>query len=80
VGADPLGVRALLKRVEVLQRELGRLEGRLEAWERAYSSLESERALLAKRLEGEQARAEQLQAGVDEERSKGLWRRLFGGG
>jgi predicted nucleic acid-binding Zn-ribbon protein len=80
VGADPLSVRALQERVEVLQRELGRLEGRLEAWERAYSSLESERTLLAKRLEGEQARAEQLQAELGEERSKGLWRRLFGGG
>jgi excisionase family DNA binding protein len=80
VGADPVSVRALQERVEVLQRELGRLEGRLEAWERAYSSLESERTLLAKRLEGEQARAEQLQAELDEERSKGLWRRLFGGG
>jgi excisionase family DNA binding protein len=80
VGADPLSVRALQERVELLQRELGRLEGLLEARERTYSSLEVDRTLLAERLEGEQARVEQLRAELDEERNKGLWRRLFGGG
>jgi excisionase family DNA binding protein len=80
VGADPLSVRTLQERVEILQRELGRLQGRLETWESVYSSLESERTLVAKRLEREWVRAEQLQAQLDEERSKGLWRRLFGGG
>jgi excisionase family DNA binding protein len=80
VGADPLSVRALQERMELLQRELGRLEGLLEAGERTCCSLEVDRALLVKRLEGEQARAEQLQGELDEERNKGLWRRLFGGG
>jgi excisionase family DNA binding protein len=79
-GADPLSVRALQERVEVLQRELGHLEGLLEAGQRTCSSLEADRTLLVKCLEGERARVEQLQAELDEERNKGLLRRLFEGG
>ena len=78
-GADPLSVRALQDRVEVLQRELGHLEGLLEVRETTCSSLEADLTLLVKRLEGERARVEQLQAELDEERNKGLWRRLFEG-
>lgn len=84
VGSDPLSIRALQERAEVLQRELGRLEGRLEAEGKACSSLEADRALLAKQLEQERRRAEQerrradkLQAKLNEQRSKGFWRRLF---
>jgi hypothetical protein len=80
VGADPLSVRALQERVEVLQRELGRLEGLLEAGEITCSSLEADRTLLVERLEGERTRVEQLQTELDEERNKSLWRRLFEGG
>ena len=79
VGADPLSVRALQERVEVLQRELGRLEGLLEAGEITCSSLEADRTLLVERLEGERTRVEQLQTELDEERNKSLWRRLFEG-
>jgi excisionase family DNA binding protein len=80
VGADPLSVRTLQERVEVLQRELGRLEGLLEAGEITCSSLEADRTLLVERLEGERTRVEQLQTELDEERNKSLWRRLFEGG
>jgi excisionase family DNA binding protein len=80
VGADPLSVRAMQERVEVLQRQLGRLEGLLEAGEITCSSLEADRTLLVKRLEGERVRVKQLQAELDEERNKSLWRRLFEGG
>jgi excisionase family DNA binding protein len=79
VGADPLRVRALQERVEFLQRKIGYLEGLLEARERAYSSLETDRTLLAERVEGERARAARLAAALDEERNKSFWRRLFGG-
>jgi hypothetical protein len=78
-GADPLSVRALQEPVKVLQRELGHLEGLLEAGQRNRSSLEADRTLLVKRLDGERAQVEQLQAELDEERNKGLWRRLFEG-
>lgn len=84
VGSDPLSVRALQERIEVLHRELGRLEGRLESEEKACSSLEADRALLGERLERERQRAERereradkLRAELDEERGKGFWRRLF---
>jgi chromosome segregation ATPase len=63
------------ERSDVVQRE--RAE-RLEAQERT-KELETERS----RLEAEQSRAEeernQLRAELEAERSKGFWRRLFGG-
>jgi excisionase family DNA binding protein len=60
-GSESLSVSDWLSRVEALQRELGRLEGRLELTERAESSLredlERERS---ERLEA-QERAERLE-------------------
>jgi len=70
-GYDPVSVREVQERVETLQRELGRLEGRLESEEKACTSLEADRALLAKRLEHERLRREE----VERERDK-LLRRL----
>jgi chromosome segregation ATPase len=85
VGADPLSVHMLQRQVEALLRELGRLEGLLESEERAFSSLEADRALLAQRLEHERRRAEQeraraewLRAELEKERNKGFWRKLSG--
>lgn len=69
-GYDPVSVREAQERVEALQRELGRLEGRLESEEKARRSLEAARALLAKRLERERLRREE----VEQERDKLLWR------
>jgi hypothetical protein len=86
VGSDPMSVRALQERIEALHRELGRLEGRLESEEKACSSLEADRTLLAERLERERQRAErergwaqESRAELDAQRGKGFWRRLFGG-
>jgi len=69
----------LRRRVEDLQRELGRLEGRLELTERTESTMREERERLAQLLEEERAERQRLQEALDAERNKGFWRRLFGG-
>src|SRR5215203_923548 len=69
-GYDPVSIREVQERAEALQRELGRLEGRLESEEKACTSLEADRALLAKRLVRERLRREE----VERERDKLLWR------
>jgi excisionase family DNA binding protein len=70
--------RELRERVEGLQRELGRLEGRLELTEMTESTMREERERLAQLLEEERAERRRLQEELDTERSKGLWQRLFG--
>jgi hypothetical protein len=69
-----------------LQRELGRLEGRLELTAQAESTaredLERERARAEeerRRADAERERAEELRRELEAERSKGFWARLFGG-
>ncbi len=99
--------REWIERVTTLERELGRLEGRLELTERAESTMREERQRLLEDLDRERERAVQEQARAEEvereaerivqeraeaqeearrlreeleaERSKGFWRRLFGG-
>ena len=68
-----------------LQRQLGRVEGRLELTARTESTmredLERERSRVEeerRRADVERERAEELRREL-EERSKGFWRRLFGG-
>ena len=68
----PPEAREVLEEVKVLQRELGRLEGRLQITEVAESTL-------LESLERERARADRLETELREERSKGFWRRMFGG-
>jgi excisionase family DNA binding protein len=70
--------RELRERVEGLQRELGRLEGRLELTERTESTMREERERLAQLLEEERAERRRLQEELNTERSKGFWQRLFG--
>src|ERR671917_1644717 len=53
---DTSSIREAQERVEALQRELGRLEGRLESGEKARRYLEADRILLAQRLERERLR------------------------
>jgi excisionase family DNA binding protein len=86
-GADLLSI------VRDLERELGRLEGRLQITEVAESTLrdqierERERADEERqRADGERDRANQLEEKAEKlrdeleaERSKGFWARLFGG-
>jgi predicted nucleic acid-binding Zn-ribbon protein len=62
-----------------LQRELGRLEGRLELTERTESTLREERERLEQLLEEERGERRRLQEELDAERGKGFWQRLFGG-
>ena len=71
--------RELRERVEGLQRELGRLEGRLELTERTESTMREERERLQRLLEEERSERRRLQEQLDAERSKGFWQRLFGG-
>ena len=67
-----VGAREWIDRVTTLERELGRLEGRLELTEVAESTV---REALEREREENQRLREELEA----ERSKGFWRRLFGG-
>ncbi len=81
--------REWIDRVTALERELGRLEGRLELTERTESTMQAERERLLEDLARERERADRLEAAQEEarrlreelegERSKGFWRRLFGG-
>jgi excisionase family DNA binding protein len=71
--------RELRERVESLQRELGRLEGRLELTERTESTMREERQRLEQLLEEERSERRRLQEQLDAERSRGFWQRLFGG-
>jgi hypothetical protein len=76
----------LFRVVQDLQRELGRLEGRLQITETAESTLrqdlvrERERAEEERaRADAERERAEELRRELEAERSRGFWSRLFGG-
>ena len=71
--------RELRERVAGLQRELGRLEGRLELTERTESTMREERERLERLLEEERSERRRLQVQLDAERSRGFWQRLFGG-
>jgi excisionase family DNA binding protein len=66
----------LRRRVEDLQRELGRLEGRLELTERTESTLREERERLAQLLEEERAERRKLQERLEEAQLP-WWRRMF---
>jgi excisionase family DNA binding protein len=64
--------REWIDRVTELERELGRVEGRLQITEVAESTLRES-------LERERERADRLEAALEAERSRGFWARLFGG-
>jgi excisionase family DNA binding protein len=64
--------REWIDRVNILERELGRLEGRLELEAVTRSTLEET-------LQRERERADRLEEELREERGKGFWRRMFGG-
>jgi chromosome segregation ATPase len=86
---DLLRLSELEAEVRELRYLLGRAEGRLELAKGAESALRTEREKLveeltrqrerADRLEGAQEEAQHLRAELEAERSKGFWRRLFGG-
>jgi hypothetical protein len=64
---------------KVLQRELGRLEGRLQITEVAESTLRESLERERERADRLEERAEKLRDELEAERSKGFWVRLFGG-
>ena len=78
VWAD-LRVSEWVERVEALQRELGRLEGRLELTEMSESNLLDERDQLLKERDEAASEVKRLRAELEAERSKGFWARLFSG-
>jgi chromosome segregation ATPase len=80
-GGPQSGVE-LLEVVRSLERELGRLEGRLELEERAESTLREERDRLMAELEAERAERRRLAEQLEAERARdrrGFWSRLFRG-
>jgi excisionase family DNA binding protein len=92
IAGEPRGAAQeaaeLRRRVEHLQRELGRLEGRLELTERTESTMREERERLIADLVRERERADQvelearrLRAALEEARKpeRPWWRRMFGG-
>jgi chromosome segregation ATPase len=74
----PENAPELLDRVFMLEREIGRLQGRLELTERAESTMQQERERLIGDLDRERERADRLEAELQAARG-GFWRRLFGG-
>jgi hypothetical protein len=74
----PENAPELLDRVFLLEREIGRLQGRLELEERAESTVREERDRLLQDLEEERAERRRLQERL-EERERPWWRRVFGG-
>ena len=75
----PDAMRDLALRLESRAAEAAELRTRLELTAHTQSSVEEERVSLAEELANERERAEQLQAELEAERSKGFWQRLFGG-
>ncbi len=73
----PESVRELVDRVAALERERGRLEGRLELTEQTESTTRAERDRLIAELEAERVERRRLQEQL-EERKRGFWVRLFG--
>jgi predicted nuclease with TOPRIM domain len=78
VPGGPQSAGALLDRVFMLERELGRLQGRVELTEQTESTIREERDRLLEERNRERERADRLEVELLEAR-KGFWRRLFGG-
>jgi predicted RNase H-like nuclease (RuvC/YqgF family) len=76
-SGGPENASEMLDRVFMLEREIGRLQGRLELEERAESTVREERDRLLRDLEEERAERRRLQEQL-EERKRGFWVRLFG--
>jgi hypothetical protein len=78
VAGSPENAGALLDRVFMLEREIGRLQGRLELEERAESTVREERDQLLEERGRERERANRLEAELRQAR-RPWWRRVFGG-
>jgi excisionase family DNA binding protein len=76
VAPLPPEAREALSKVEALQRELGRLEGRLELTEVAQSTLRDHLQRERKRADEERERADRLEEELQKAR-RPWWRRWF---
>jgi hypothetical protein len=78
-AANAVDIGELVAALRELEHRLGRAEARSELTERTESSLRED--LEREREERREAReeAERLRSELEAERSKGFWRRLFGG-
>jgi predicted FMN-binding regulatory protein PaiB len=74
----PENASEMLDRVFMLEREIGRLQGRLELEERAESTVREERDRLLEERDRERARAERLEAELAHSR-RSFWSRLLRG-
>jgi excisionase family DNA binding protein len=74
----PESVRELVDRVAALERERGRLEGRLELTEQTESTTRAERDRLIAELEAERVERRQLAERLEAEQRRGFWAKLFG--
>jgi excisionase family DNA binding protein len=77
-GSD-LSAAEMVEVVRDLERLLGRAEARAELTERAESTLREERDRLLRERDKAQDEAKTVREELEAERSKGFWRRLFGG-
>jgi chromosome segregation ATPase len=75
----PESVSELLEVIRTLERERGRLEGRLELTEKTESTMAAERERLLGDLQSERERADRLEAELRESR-RSWWQRVFRGG
>jgi hypothetical protein len=77
----PESLRELMERVAAaLERERGRLEGRLELTEQTESTIREEPDRLIAELEAERAERRRLVERLEAEQRRSFWSRLFGGG
>jgi hypothetical protein len=75
----PEAMHDLAVRLETRAAEAAELRTRLELTEKTQSTIEDERNQLVDSLKRAEEQAETLRKELEAERSKGFWRRLFGG-
>jgi hypothetical protein len=78
-AADAVDVGELVAALRELEHRLGRAEALAELTERTETSLREDLERVREERQQHQEEAERLRAELEAERSKGFWRRLFGG-
>ena len=76
---NPVEAQEWLERVSGLERELGRLQGRLELTEVTESTLRESLERERQRADRLERQLEEERQRLEEERRRGFWSRLFGG-
>ena len=78
-ASNAVNVAELIAELRNLEHRLGRAEARAELTERTESSLREDLERVREERRRHQEEAERLREELEAERSKGFWRRLFGG-